>query len=159
MSKGVNKVILLGNLGQGPEMRAMQNGVAVATLSIATQEKWKDRDSGEQKEKTEWHRVVLFNRLAEVCQQYLKKGAKVYIEGKLETKKWTDKAGVERYTTQIIASEMQMLGNSRGTASSPEQPETSSYEEDAKRYAAASGGGSAKAPAQLSSYDFDDIPF
>jgi len=155
MSKGVNKVILLGNLGQDPEMRAMNTGVAVATLNVATQEKWKDAKTGEQKEKTEWHRVVLFNRLAEVCQQYLKKGSKVYIEGKLETKKWTDKAGVERYTTQIIASEMQMLGSSRGAGSSPEAPNAGDYEEDAKRYSAASSGGTATAPA----YADDDIPF
>jgi len=155
MSKGVNKVILLGNLGQDPDMRNMQNGVAVATISVATQEKWKDAKTGEQKEKTEWHRVVLFNRLAEICRQYLKKGSKVYLEGKLETKKWTDKAGIERYTTQIVCSEMQMLGNSRGTGASPEQPDVGGYEEDAKRYAAASGGGVHAAP----EYNADDIPF
>ena len=106
---GVNKVILVGNLGQDPEVKYMPNGNAVANISIATSETWKDRDSGEKREKTEWHRVVMFRKLAEIVGQYLKKGSKVYIEGKLQTRKWQDKNGQDRYTTEIIADQMQML--------------------------------------------------
>ena len=110
---GVNKVILVGNLGQDPEVKYMPNGNAVANISIATSETWKDRDSGEKREKTEWHRVVMFRKLAEIVGQYLKKGSKVYIEGKLQTRKWQDKNGQDRYTTEIVADQMQML-DSRG---------------------------------------------
>lgn len=113
MARGVNKVILIGNLGRDPEIRYMPNGGAVANLAIATSESWKDKNTGEQQEKTEWHRVVFFRRLAEIAGEYLKKGSKVYIEGKLQTKKWQDNNGQDRYTTEIIGSEMQML-DSRG---------------------------------------------
>ncbi len=106
---GVNKVILVGNLGQDPEVRYTQQGDAVATLSIATSETWKDKNTGEKKEATEWHRVVLFRRLAEVADEYLHTGSKVYIEGKLQTRKWTDKEGHDRYTTEIRADQLQML--------------------------------------------------
>lgn len=106
----VNKVIILGNVGKDPEVRHMQNGDSVVSVSVATSESWKDKNSGESKENTEWHRVTFYRKLAEVAANYLRKGSSVYIEGRLETKKWTDKAGVERYTTGIVASEMKMLG-------------------------------------------------
>lgn len=106
----VNKVILVGNIGRAPEIRHMPSGEAVCTLSVATSETWKDKTTGERKEATEWHKVVLFGRLAEVADQYLYKGASVYIEGSLRTRKWTDKSGVERYTTEIRADVMKMLG-------------------------------------------------
>ena len=106
----VNKVIILGNVGKDPEVRYMQNGDSVVSVSVATSESWKDKNSGESKENTEWHRVTFYRKLAEVAANYLRKGSSVYIEGRLETKKWTDKAGVERYTTGIVGSEMKMLG-------------------------------------------------
>lgn len=110
MARGVNKVILVGNLGADPEIRYTAGGGAVCKIKIATSESWKDKQTGEQQERTEWHRVVFFNRLAEIAAEYLKKGRQVYIEGSLRTDKYTDKEGVERYTTDVIASEMQMLG-------------------------------------------------
>lgn len=109
MSKGINKVILIGNLGKDPEVRYSPNGGAVANCTIATSEQWKDKTTGEQVTKTEWHRVVFFKRLAEIVGEYLKKGSKVYIEGKLQTRKWQDKDGNDRYTTEVVANEMQML--------------------------------------------------
>jgi single-strand DNA-binding protein len=112
-SRGVNKVILVGNLGQDPEVRYMPNGGAVANITLATSESWRDKATGEQKEKTEWHRVVLFGKLAEVAGEYLKKGSQVYIEGALQTRKWTDQAGVEKYTTEVVVNvggTMHMLG-------------------------------------------------
>ena len=109
MARGVNKVILIGNLGQDPEVKYMPNGNAVANITVATSESWKDKNTGEQVDKTEWHRVVFFRRLAEIVGEYLKKGSKVYIEGKLQTRKWQDKNGKDNWTTEIIASEMQML--------------------------------------------------
>ncbi|MCH8492864.1 MAG: single-stranded DNA-binding protein [Idiomarina sp.] len=112
-SRGVNKVILVGNLGQDPEVRYTQNSVAIANFSVATSESWKDKQSGEQKEITEWHRVVCYRRLAEIAGEYLKKGSKVYIEGRLQTRKWQDQQGQDRYTTEIVCNEMQML-DSRG---------------------------------------------
>ena len=113
MARGVNKVILIGNLGKDPEVRYMPNGNAVANITLATSESWKDKTSGEQQEKTEWHRVVMFRRLGEIAGEYLKKGSKVYIEGKLQTRKWQDSSGNDRYTTEIVADQMQML-DSRG---------------------------------------------
>ncbi|AEW44819.1 single-strand DNA-binding protein [Serratia symbiotica str. 'Cinara cedri'] len=113
-SRGVNKVILVGNLGQDPEVRYMPNGGAVANITLATSESWRDKITGEQKEKTEWHRVVLFGKVAEVAGEYLRKGAQVYIEGSLQTRKWTDQSGTEKYTTEVIVNiggTMQMLGN------------------------------------------------
>jgi single-strand DNA-binding protein len=115
-SRGVNKVILVGNLGQDPEMRSFANGDAVCNLRLATSETWKDKNTGEQQEKTEWHTVVGFRRLGEIMGQYLKKGSKVYIEGKLRTRKWQDKQGQDRYTTEIVADEMQMLDSRGGSA-------------------------------------------
>ncbi|HEY0199766.1 MAG TPA: single-stranded DNA-binding protein [Rhodanobacter sp.] len=114
MARGINKVILVGNLGADPEMRHTGGGTAVTTINIATSESWTDKQSGEKQERTEWHRVKLFGRLAEIAGDYLKKGRQVYIEGSLRTDKYTDKAGVERYSTDVIASEMQMLGGNEG---------------------------------------------
>lgn len=109
MSKGVNKVILIGRLGQNPDVKNLPNGNAVANVSLATSEEWKDKVTGEQQKRTEWHKVTFYNRLAEIVGEYLQKGAQIYVEGKLQTRKW-EKDGVERYTTEIIAHEMQMLG-------------------------------------------------
>jgi len=116
MSRGVNKVILVGNLGQKPDMKYTQSNTAVANLSLATSESWKDKDSGDLKTKTEWHRVVYFGKLAEIAEQYLDKGSKVYIEGKLQTRKWQDQAGNDRYTTEVLGQELTML-DSRGDSS------------------------------------------
>lgn len=107
----VNRVILLGRLGQDPQVNYTANGSAVANISVATSERWKDKQTGEQREQTEWNRVVFFNRLAEIVGKYLRKGSMVYVEGKLQTKKWTDKNGIDRYQTEIVANEMQMLGS------------------------------------------------
>jgi single-strand DNA-binding protein len=117
MARGVNKVILVGNLGKDPEIRYMPNGNAVANLTLATSESWKDKQTGDAQEKTEWHRIVMFRRLAEIAGEYLKKGSQIYIEGKLQTRKWQDNSGNDRYTTEIVANEMQMLGG-RGTGGS-----------------------------------------
>lgn len=114
MARGVNKVILIGNLGKDPETKSLPSGSAVTNIRVATAEGWKDKQTGEQKEHTEWHNVVFFDRLAEIAGQYLKKGSQVYIEGTLRTRKWTDKEGKERYTTEVKASEMQMLGGKPG---------------------------------------------
>ena len=120
MARGVNKVILVGNLGQKPEIRYTQTNIAVATLSIATSESWKDKDSGEQREKTEWHRVVFFGKLAEIAEQYLDKGSQLYVEGKLQTRKWQDKEGNDKYTTEILGNEMNMLGGRQSSGDSGE---------------------------------------
>lgn len=116
MARGINKVILIGNVGSDPEVRYMPNGNAVTTLSIATSETWKDKQTGEKQDRTEWHRVVFYNRLGEIAGEYTKKGSRIYIEGSLRTRKWQDQQGVERYTTEIIANEMQLL-DSRSTSS------------------------------------------
>jgi single-strand DNA-binding protein len=145
MARGINKVILIGNLGSDPEMRYLPSGAAVANVSIATTDSRKDKQSGEQKDITEWHRVVFFSRLAEIVGEYLRKGAKVYVEGRLQTRKWQDKSGVERYTTEIIANEMQML-DGRGNAMGASMNDNS-----------ASMDMSAPAPAEHA-FD-DDIPF
>jgi single-strand DNA-binding protein len=113
MARGVNKVILVGNLGKDPEMKYTASGAAIANLTVATSESWTDKQSGEKKEQTEWHRVVFFRRLAEIAGEYLRKGSQVYIEGKLQTRKWQDQNGQDRYTTEVVGNEMQMLG-SRG---------------------------------------------
>ena len=111
MARGINKVIIVGNLGADPDSRAMPSGNAVTNISVATSESWNDRETGEKQEKTEWHRVVFFNRLAEIAAQYLKKGSQVYVEGNLQTRKWEDKEGNERWTTEVVANQMQMLGD------------------------------------------------
>ena len=147
MARGVNKVILIGNLGKDPEVRYMPNGNAVANITLATSESWKDKTSGEQQEKTEWHRVVMFRRLGEIAGEYLKKGSKVYIEGKLQTRKWQDSSGNDRYTTEIVADQMQMLDSRGGSANF--SGESKSAPTTAPAPAAAAAGG-----------DFDDdIPF
>lgn len=120
MARGINKVILIGNLGQAPEVRFTQGGTAVATLNIATSDSWLDRNSDQRQERTEWHRVILFKKTAEIAQQYLKKGANVYIEGRLQTRKWQDQSGQDRYSTEIVASDMQML-DSGGQQKAPKQ--------------------------------------
>lgn len=149
MARGVNKVILVGNLGQDPEVRYSPNGGAIANISVATSESWKDKNTGEQVEKTEWHRVVFFRRLAEIAGEYLKKGSKVYIEGKLQTRKWQDKNGQDRYTTEIVANEMQMLDSRGGSADFSQAA--------APAAASNSSGASVDAPPPM---DFDDdIPF
>lgn len=125
-SRGVNKVILVGNLGNDPEVRYLPNGGAVANLTLATSESWRDKQTGETKEKTEWHRVVLFGKLAEVAGEYLRKGSQVYIEGALQTRKWTDNAGVEKYTTEIVVNvggTMQMLGGKQDGSSAGNKPQ------------------------------------
>ena len=149
MARGVNKVILIGNLGKDPEVRYMPNGNAVANITLATSESWKDKTTGEQQEKTEWHRVVMFRRLGEIAGEYLKKGSKVYIEGKLQTRKWQDKSGNDRYTTEIVANEMQML-DSRGGSSA-------NFSGESKAAPAAASATPATAAAG-SDFD-DDIPF
>ncbi len=131
MSRGVNKVILIGQLGQDPEVKFMPNGGAVANITVATSEKWKDKNTGEQKENTEWHRVVFFRRLAEIAGEYLKKGSKVYIEGKLQTRKWQDQSGNDRYTTEIVANEMQML-DSRSQGTNQAQPAQQNQQQQAQ---------------------------
>jgi single-strand DNA-binding protein len=153
MARGINKVILVGNLGQDPETRCMPSGGAVTNFTLATNESWKDKQSGEQKERTEWHRVAMFNRLAEVAAEYLRKGSQVYVEGKLRTRKWQDRDGHDRSTTEVIADEMQMLGGRGG-----------SFESGGGSSGAASGGGaqgsSGGPPNPPPADDFDDdIPF
>ncbi|HGN1706788.1 TPA: single-stranded DNA-binding protein [Providencia rettgeri] len=170
-SRGVNKVILIGNLGQDPEIRYMPNGGAVANLTLATSESWRDKQTGEMREKTEWHRVVIFGKLAEVAGEYLKKGSQVYIEGSLQTRKWQDQSGQDRYTTEIVVNiggSMQMLGGRGGDASSQNQGGQGGWGQPQQPQAAQQFSGSA-APARSGTpapqtneppMDFDDdIPF
>lgn len=152
MARGVNKVILVGNLGADPESKYTPSGTAVCNLRIATTKQWKDRESGEQQERTEWHRVVLFNRTAEVAGEYLKKGTSVYIEGELRTNKWQDQQGNDRYTTEVVANDMQMLGGRGGGQQGGGQQGGGS----------AGGpcgtGGQRQSPPPADDFD-DDIPF
>ncbi len=127
MARGINKVILIGNVGVEPEVRYMPNGNAVATISLATSETWKDKVTGEKQEKTEWHRVVCFNRLGEIVNEYVRKGSKLYIEGSLKTRKWQDQQGQDRYTTEIVANELQMLDNKGGGSSNYEDMPQAQY--------------------------------
>src|SRR3990167_8069317 len=150
----VNKVILIGNLGRDPETRYMPNGEAVANITVATTETWKDKTSGEKQEKTEWHRVTFYRRLAEIVGEYLKKGSQVYIEGRLETRKWQDKEGKDRYTTEIIADRMQMLG-SRSGQGDPSGRERSA--EGREPVPAGEGKPAAKKPADQFADMDDDI--
>lgn len=153
MARGVNKVILVGHLGKDPEVRYSPNGAAIANITIATSEGWKDKQTGEQQEKTEWHRVVFFSRLAEIAGEYLRKGSQIYIEGRLQTRKWQDKEGLDRYTTEIVANEMQMLG-SRGGSGGQSSGSSNQFDQTPA---------SAPAPSKAPAKDFDDfdddIPF
>ena len=151
----VNKVILVGNLGKDPEVRYMPNGEAVTNITVATTDTWKDKGSGEKKEATEWHRVVFFRKLAEIAGQYLKKGSQVYIEGSLKTRKWQGQDGQDRYTTEIVADTMQMLGRREGMGGGDVPRESSS-----SNSRPAAGGKPAAQPAGSNFNDFeDDIPF
>ena len=157
MARGVNKVILIGNLGRDPEVRYSPNGQAIANVTMATSESWKDKTSGEKQERTEWHRVVFFGRLAEIAGEYLKKGAQIFIEGRLQTRKWQDKDGQDRYTTEIVANEMQMLG-SRSGAGMP----SDNYNQDVPPESGAAGRGrqaESKSMAGAGADFDDDIPF
>ena len=169
MARGVNKVILVGTLGNDPETKFMPSGGAVVNLSIATNEQWTDKNTGQKQERTEWHRIVAFNRLAEIMGQYLRKGSQVYIEGKLQTRKWQDQSGQDRYTTEILANEMQMLGGrSGGTsdygANAPQQsqsaPQTHQQSAPAQNQAPSSTQPpqSSAPPKNMDDFD-DDIPF
>ncbi|KHS98150.1 single-stranded DNA-binding protein [Pectobacterium parvum] len=164
-SRGVNKVILVGHLGQDPEIRYMPNGGAVANMTLATSETWRDKQSGEQKEKTEWHRVVIFGKLAEIAGEYLRKGSQVYIEGSLQTRKWADQAGVERYTTEIVVNvggTLQMLGSRPNAGSNNQSAASTSWGTPQQPAAPAqSGTPQSQRPAgNEPPMDFDDdIPF
>ena len=154
MSRGVNKVILVGHLGDAPEVKYMPSGSAVTNLSIATTEAWKDKQTGEKQEKTEWHRVVLFARLAEIAGEYLRKGSQVYIEGRLQTRKWQTKDGQDRYTTEIVANDMQMLGSGAG----PNRSGAGQAVQDSSIGQASGDGSHSSAQAAPKEFD-DDIPF
>ena len=157
MARGINKVILIGHLGADPETRAMPSGMTVANMRLATTESWKDKQSGEQQERTEWHNVALFGRLGEIAAEYLRKGSQVYIEGRLRTRKWQDKEGRDRYTTEIVANEMQMLGGRGGAGGGASAAGGGGSSEPAPRpeHAEAAAGG---AGASRDDFD-DDIPF
>jgi single-strand DNA-binding protein len=157
MARGINKVILVGNLGNDPDVKATQGGTTVTTISVATSEQWKDKQTGQAQERTEWHRVKFFGRLAEIAGDYLRKGSQVYIEGSLRTDKYTDKNGIERYSTDIIANEMQMLGGrgEGGGQGGGGNYERGSRPAPAQRREAAPSRAAAPAP----SAGFDDVPF
>lgn len=163
MARGINKVIIIGHLGADPETRAMPSGSTVANIRVATTESWKDRQSGDQQERTEWHNVALFGRTAEVASEYLRKGSQVYIEGRLRTRKWQDKQGNDRYTTEIVANDMQMLGGRAGAGGGGERgggggggppPPSGGFEPRDRDYGEGGGG----APPARDDFD-DDIPF
>lgn len=170
MSRGVNKVILVGHLGQDPEVKYMPSGGAVANVSIATSEQWTDKQSNEKRERTEWHRVVFFNRTAEVVGEYLRKGSQIYVEGRLQTRKWQDQNGQDRYTTEIVANEMQMLGGrggqggdasfGGGQSQSYGQQQGGGMNQGGRGQNNMNQGGGRPAPAPAPADDFDDdIPF
>ena len=161
MARGVNKVILLGNLGADPETRYTASGSAVTNIRLATTDSWRDRQSGEQQERTEWHRVVFFSRLAEIAAEYLRKGSQCYIEGRIQTRKWQGQDGQDRYTTEIVASDMQMLG-SRGSGGGGTPPSRRREEDSGSAWPGGGQGGSPPAAPASSGPpdDFDDdIPF
>ena len=155
-ARGINKVILIGNLGSDPEVRYSQAGAAITNISVATSETWKDKQTGQSQERTEWHRVVFFNRLAEIAGEYLRKGSKVYIEGSLRTRKWQDRDGQDRYTTEVVANEMQML-DSRGASQAGGYPPQDNFSRSAPQ------SESTAAPQGVPAGDYgsfdDDIPF
>jgi len=162
MARGINKVIIVGNLGQDPEVKYMPSGGAVCNITVATSESWNDKNTGEKQERTEWHRIVFYRKLAEIAGEYLRKGSQVYVEGRLQTRKWQDQGGADRYTTEIVANEMQMMGG-RGSAAS------GASNSGAAGFDSSSSQGSSAAPASSSTPapagggmadDFDDdIPF
>ena len=161
MARGVNKVILVGNLGRDPEVRAMQSGDKVCNLSVATSERWKDRNSGEMQEKTEWHRVVVFDqKLADVAEKYLRKGSKVFLEGQLQTRKWTDQSGVEKYTTEVVLQrfrgELVMLDSRGSSEGGGYDSGPSDYGNQQPAMAASGGGGGG---GRMSDDLDDEIPF
>lgn len=156
MARGVNKVILIGNLGNDPDTRYTQGGSAIANISLATTSSWTDKNTGDKQERTEWHRVVFFGRLAEIASEYLRKGSGVYVEGRLQTRKWQDQNGNDRYTTEVVANEMQMLGGRGDAGDSPGRPAASAgpAQTPAARPDAPSAGGDAD-----NNFADDDIPF
>jgi len=156
MARGINKVILIGNLGQDPESRTTPGGATVTNIRIATSESWRDKQSGEMKEQTEWHTVVMWNRLGEIAAEYLRKGSQVYIEGRLRTRKWQDKSGNDRYTTEIIASEMQMMGGRGGGGASQETRDN--RDPGAENFSGGGAGGPQGGGGAAEDFD-DDIPF
>jgi len=160
MARGINKVILIGHLGADPETRAMPSGMTVANLRLATTESWKDKQSGENQERTEWHSVALFGRLGEIAAEYLRKGSQVYIEGRLRTRKWQDKEGRDRYTTEIVGNEMQMLGGrgGGGGGGGAGGGAGGGYSEAPARAEPVEASGSGAASAPRDDFD-DDIPF
>lgn len=155
MARGLNKVMLIGNLGADPEVRYTAGGSAVANVRLATAESWRDKETGDQQERTEWHRVVFFGRTAEVVAEYLKKGSQIYVEGRLQTRKWQDKEGTERSTTEIVANEMQMLGG-RGGSGSASGGSGGGKSSDEERGRSAPSRGDSEPP--MGDFD-DDIPF
>ncbi len=150
MARGINKVILVGHLGRDPEVRYSPSGAAIANVTIATSEGWKDKQTGEQQERTEWHRVVFFSRLAEIAGEYLRKGSQVYVEGRLQTRKWQDQNGQDRYTTEIVANEMQMLGGRGGGSGGPAPSSNNQFDQSPQP--------TQSAPKDFDDFD-DDIPF
>ncbi len=166
MARGINKVILVGNLGNDPEVRYAANGSAIANISVATTDSWKDKNTGEQQDRTEWHRVVMFNRLGEIAGEYLKKGSQVYIEGKLQTRKWQDQSGQDKYSTEIVASEMQMLGGRGGGSETgggggyqaPQQRQQAPQQQGGQQGGQQASPQPAAQPQPSNDFD-DDIPF
>ena len=152
MARGVNKVILVGNLGRDPEIKYTASGAAIANVTIATTDSWNDKQTGEKVEKTEWHRVVAFQRLAEIMGEYLKKGSQVYIEGRLQTRKWQEQNGQDRWTTEIVANDMQMLGGRAGEGGGQQQSSGGGFRKPAEQQAAAQ-------PVSDNDFADDDIPF
>ena len=157
MARGINKVILVGNLGADPETRYTAGGSAVTNVSLATSESWRDKNTGETQERTEWHRVVFFNRLAEIAGEYLRKGRQVYIEGQLRTRKWQDQSGQDRYTTEVVANEMQMLGGREDGMSGGGAPASGGFRDQPRP--AQPKPQPAAAPEATPDFDDDDIPF
>lgn len=160
MARGLNKVMLIGNLGADPEVRYTTSGSAVANLRLATAESWRDKETGDQQERTEWHNVVFFGRLAEIVSEYLKKGSQIYVEGRLQTRKWQDRDGNDRYTTEIVANDMQMLGGRGGATGGGGASNGGPAGGESRRGGSGGGSGGATRDAEPPAGDFDDdIPF
>lgn len=159
MARGINKVILIGHVGGDPEVRYMPNGNAVATVSIATTEAWKDKQSGEKQERTEWHRVVCFNRLGEIVGEYVRKGSKIYIEGSLRTRKWQDQQGQDRYTTEVVAADMQMLDGKGSPLGNEDMPEKEYQQSSSRQPAYKNTSKVTQAPQESFDELDDDVPF